>query len=383
MLEAMARALFKSWFVDFDPVRAKMNLPSPPGRGAGGEGTQPSLRTNPPIPTELLDFARQLRRQATDAETLLWRLLRGRQLANVKFRRQYAFPPYILDFYCHELKVAVELDGGQHNEDAGRRRDARRDEYLAEQGIRVLRFWNNDVLGETEAVLEAIYAAVVEHSNGVPSPPPPLPEGKGSFGIPKPLADLFPARLVASELGEIPEGWGVKKLGDLLELAYGKALKADNRQHGTVPVYGSNGQVGWHHEKLVAGPGIVVGRKGNPGTVTWSPTSFFPIDTTFYVVHKEDCRSLHFLFHVLQTNDLASLGADSAVPGLNRNLAYINKQVVPPARLLEKFDQHVSVLIERIHQGNEESRTLAALRDTLLPKLISGELRVVTSQRFD
>jgi type I restriction enzyme S subunit len=199
--------------------------------------------------------------------------------------------------------------------------------------------------------------------------------------LPKAIADLFPDSFEKSELGEIPKEWVVKTIGELLELAYGKALKADNREHGTVPVYGSNGQVGWHDEKLVSGPGIVVGRKGNPGIVTWSPTDFFPIDTTFYVIPKEGCRSFHFLFHALQTHDLASLGADSAVPGLNRNLAYMDKQVVPSAQLMEKFDQAARVVFERIHQGDEESRTLAVLRDTLLPKLLSGELRVTAAYK--
>ncbi len=207
-LEAMARAFFKSWFVDFNPVRAKMNLPSPSGRGVGGEGTKPVPRANAPIPTQFLDFARQLRRQATDAESLLWRLLRGRQIANAKFRRQHPFPPYILDFYCHELKLVVELDGGQHNEEVGRRRDAQRDEYLAGHGIRVLRFWNNEVLGETEAVLEAIYAAAVERSGGVPSPPAPLPEGEGRFilartGSKSTNHDLKSARAIASSVSFI------------------------------------------------------------------------------------------------------------------------------------------------------------------------------------
>jgi len=90
----------------------------------------------------------------------MWRLLRGRQIANVKFRRQHSFPPYVLDFYCHELKLAIELDGGQHNEENEQKRDARRDEYLAEQGILVLRFWNNDVFNEIDAVLEKIYCEV-------------------------------------------------------------------------------------------------------------------------------------------------------------------------------------------------------------------------------
>jgi len=201
-------------------------------------------------------------------------------------------------------------------------------------------------------------------------------------GLPKQLTDLFPARLVDSELGEIPEGWGVKKLGELLELAYGKALKAEDRRDGNIPVYGSNGQVGWHDERLVAGPGIVVGRKGNPGIATWVPTDFFPIDTTFYVVPKSNCESLEFLFHVLRTHDLASLGADSAVPGLNRNLAYMSDQPLPPVPLLAQFERLASALSRRVNRGNDETRTLAALRDTLLPKLISGELRVKDAERF-
>jgi type I restriction enzyme S subunit len=132
-------------------------------------------------------------------------------------------------------------------------------------------------------------------------------------GLPKHIADLFSDSFEDSELGEIPKGWEARKLGDLLEFAYGKALKAEDRREGNVPVYGSNGQVGWHDEPLATGPGIIVGRKGNPGIATWAPTDFFAIDTAFYVVPKQVCCSLHFLFHVLQTHNLASLGADSAV----------------------------------------------------------------------
>ncbi|MFZ1403481.1 MAG: restriction endonuclease subunit S [Anaerolineae bacterium] len=201
-------------------------------------------------------------------------------------------------------------------------------------------------------------------------------------GLPKPLADLFPDSFEGSALGEIPKGWEVKKLGDLLELAYGKALKAEDRQEGDVPVYGSNGQVGWHNARLVVGPGIVVGRKGNPGIATWVATDFFPIDTTFYVLPKASCQSLEFLFHMLRTHDLASLGADSAVPGLNRNLATMSNQVLPPAELLGHFERFAGELSPRVNCGNEESRTLAALRDTLLPKLISGELQVGDVERF-
>jgi type I restriction enzyme S subunit len=187
---------------------------------------------------------------------------------------------------------------------------------------------------------------------------------------------LFKSWFVDATQSALPKGWRESTIGELCEFAYGKALKAETRRAGSIPVYGSNGRVGWHDEALVKGPGIIVGRKGNPGIVIWSPTDFFPIDTTFYVVPKGECRSLYFLFHALRSHDLASLGADSAVPGLNRNMAYMSKQVLPPSDVQEAFDKQVRPLFERVHHNNEESRTLAALRDALLPKLLLGELRV-------
>jgi type I restriction enzyme S subunit len=206
--------------------------------------------------------------------------------------------------------------------------------------------------------------------------------GQSLPGLPAHLYDLFPDRLVDSELGEIPEGWKIGTLGDLVELAYGKALREKDRMPGPVPVYGSNGQVGWHNKAMVKGPGIVIGRKGNPGTVTWVPTDFFPIDTTFYVVPKSMCRSLHFLYYVLSEHDLPSLAADSAVPGLNRSFVYSNQQIIPPSGVLEAFDMIVKPYFDRKYQDERESCTLAALRDALLPKLIRGEIRVKDAERF-
>lgn len=110
--------------------------------------------------------------------------------------------------------------------------------------------------------------------------------------------------------------------------------------------------------------------------MTWAPTDFFPIDTTFYVVPKESKLSLFFLFHALKTHDLPSLGADSAVPGLNRNLAYMSQQTIPPAEIIRLFDKFVMPVYARLLQNEKESRTLAAIRNALLPKLLSGELRV-------
>ena len=193
----------------------------------------------------------------------------------------------------------------------------------------------------------------------------------------------FPSRLVKSDIGLIPEGWRVSLLGELVEFAYGKALRSNERRGGDIPVYGSNGQIGWHDRKMVDGPGVVVGRKGNPGVVTWSQGSFFPIDTTFYVVPREHRKvSLRFLFYALRNQNLPSISADSAVPGLNRNIAYMSPQLVPTAHVMEAFDSYADSMLSRRDQLGVESRSLANLRDTLLPKLVSGEVRIQDAERI-
>ena len=107
----------------------------------------------PPLGPEFLDFARKLRRSQTDAEKLLWAVLRNRRLLGLKFRRQHSIGPYVLDFYCHERKVCIELDGGQHYENEGIQHDERRKAFLEAQGLRILRFSNMDILENIEAML--------------------------------------------------------------------------------------------------------------------------------------------------------------------------------------------------------------------------------------
>ena len=95
--------------------------------------------------------ARALRSNMTDAESMLWRAVRGRQINGHRFRRQHPIGPYIADFACLEKKCVIELDGGQHQDQMDD--DERRTTFLQEQGWHVLRFWNNDVLGNLEGVL--------------------------------------------------------------------------------------------------------------------------------------------------------------------------------------------------------------------------------------
>lgn len=111
------------------------------------------------LPDDIRTWAREMRSGMTDAEALLWKLLRNRRLAGAKFRRQHPIGRYILDFYCAKRKLCIELDGSQHGEAVAY--DQLRDQWLLGQGIQILRFWNNQMLMETEGVLERIYQALL------------------------------------------------------------------------------------------------------------------------------------------------------------------------------------------------------------------------------
>ena len=112
-----------------------------------------------PIPTPLLEAARALRKSMTDAEQLMWHCLRQKQLGGFRFRRQHPFERFVLDFYCCEARLAVELDGGQHNEPDNIARDTERTAFLEQHGIQVIRFWNNELFQNLEGVLQSVYDA--------------------------------------------------------------------------------------------------------------------------------------------------------------------------------------------------------------------------------
>ncbi|HQR61130.1 MAG TPA: DUF559 domain-containing protein, partial [Methylophilaceae bacterium] len=153
-----------------------INTPRPTSWGEGPGVRGEPLRRDPAIEEKLKTYARELRASATDAEQKLWHLLRDRRFFDFKFRRQHPVAGYILDFYCAEAKFAIELDGGQHAQ--AEEYDAQRTHTLAQQGIRLLRFWNNEFLQNPEGVLETIATALQVR----PSPSIPLPatQGEGS-----------------------------------------------------------------------------------------------------------------------------------------------------------------------------------------------------------
>jgi type I restriction enzyme, S subunit len=194
-------------------------------------------------------------------------------------------------------------------------------------------------------------------------------------GLPQPLADLFPARLVDSDLGEIPEGWGVGPLKSVVVLQRGFDLPAPKRTSGLYPVLAASGPSGTHSEFMVRGPGVTTGRSGVLGRVFYVHDDFWPLNTSLWV--KEFRHSVPaYAFHLLGTLDFESFNAGSAVPTLNRNHVHTLPTLLPPMEIIATFERLAVAGLRSQKHGDDQSRSLAALRDTLLPRLISGELKV-------
>jgi len=133
-----------------------------------------------------------------------------------------------------------------------------------------------------------------------------------------------------------------------------------------------------HDTALVDGPSIIVGRKGTVGSLYWEDGPFYPIDTTFYVRPKVE---LTFCYYLLQGLGLENMNTDAAVPGLNRNNAYRLPVPRSSPEICGEFDKIISLLREKIRANNEQNQTLANLRDLLLPKLMSGEIRLRDAEK--
>ncbi|MPS47835.1 restriction endonuclease subunit S [Methylobacillus sp.] len=200
-------------------------------------------------------------------------------------------------------------------------------------------------------------------------------EGREPY-LPADLWQLFPDRL--DDEGK-PEGWETQRISDYLSLAYGKSLPAGKRLQGDIPVYGSGGITGFHNEALVNGPAVIVGRKGTVGSLYWEDRPCFPIDTVFYV---QPAAPLPFCYYLLESLPLRDMNTDAAVPGLNRENVYRLEVAAPPPELVSNFAETASCFRENIAAISKDSETLAQLRDTLLPKLISGELRIADAEKF-
>lgn len=158
-----------------------------------------------------------------------------------------------------------------------------------------------------------------------------------------------------------------------IELRYGKGLPAASRQPGSVLVVSSAGIIGTHNEALVRGPGVVVGRKGSVGTVTWIDGDYYPIDTAFYVVSE---LSKLYCYFALRLMGLEHMNTDSAVPGLNRENALSRPFPRPTKEALNRFVTITQPVIGAVAGLQQEIGELTRARDELLPLLLAGRVRV-------
>ncbi|MFA0473817.1 restriction endonuclease subunit S [Vibrio breoganii] len=200
-------------------------------------------------------------------------------------------------------------------------------------------------------------------------------KGEQPEGMDDATASLFPEKLVESELGLIPEGWGVGELSKLFELHRGFDLPKSKRQDGEYPVYAAGGYHGTHNEFKMEPPGIITGRSGVIGNVYLSLDKYWPLNTTLYVREFRTCGP-YYAYHLLRSLDLKSLNSGSAVPSLNRNFVHSTNVSHPDSDVLAKFEEIVTPLFEKMVANNEQNKSLSELRDTLLPKLLSGEIEL-------
>ena len=163
---------------------------------------------------------------------------------------------------------------------------------------------------------------------------------------------------------ELPEGWEWKKIGDLIELKYGKGLKKGDRNHkGTIPVYGSNGIVDYHNVPLTQKSGLVIGRKGSVGAIHKSDVPFWAIDTTYYI-ESDDSLDISYLYYLFKTLKLGSLDKSTSIPGINRNDVYLKNIPVPPLETQRKI---VAIL-----EKAEATQRLRAEADALTDELVQS-----------
>lgn len=417
-LEEMARALFKSWFVDFDPVHAKAALKQPqrtppfitPPLGGSRRASAPVGGLRRQYTRQTLQKARALRQAQTDAEGLLWHYLRGKRLGGYKFRRQQPIGPYIVDFACLSRKLLIEVDGGYHVQ--RKDYDERRDRFLRNEGYRVLRFWNNEVFEDCFGVLEKVYAAL----EGPPPPPgaatPPRGGsdggGEGEQGrgwtrecarayldkMEPSIAGLFPDHFVDSELGEIPAGWEVGCLADI--------AVAPRRGVDPTSLHDETPYIGLEHMPRRS---VALTQWESAGKVTSSKSAFkkgeflfgklrpyfhkvgiAPVSgicsTDIIVVAPKASQWSSFVLASISSDEFVAYANQTStgtkMPRTSWKTISEYRICLPSVHAVQAFQDIVQPMVDGIVANVHGSHALAALRDALLPKLISGEIRVNT-----
>lgn len=159
--------------------------------------------------------------------------------------------------------------------------------------------------------------------------------------------------------------WIKTKLGEIVILNYGKALKAQDRNAGSIPVYSSGGLTGWHNKALINEQGIIIGRKGTVGKAYLTYGPFWCIDNAYYILPNPSKYDFVFLFYLLKTLGLEELNEDSAVPGLNRDTAYSQEILLPSLPEQKAIASVLSSLDDKIDLLHRQNKTLESMAETL------------------
>lgn len=180
-------------------------------------------------------------------------------------------------------------------------------------------------------------------------------------------------KFVDSELGMIPEGWKVGCLGDLITIKYGKDHK--KLEDGTFPVYGSGGFMRFVNSWLYDGESVLIPRKGTLDNIMYVCEKFWTVDTMFFSVPKMD-YVMKYVYNYIKRFDFSKMNEGTSVP--SNTAARLNKMqiLIPTHEVLEMYDETLCPIYNKRKMNDKESRTLSLLRDTLLPRLMSGELEV-------
>lgn len=396
-LEEMAKATFKSWFVDFDVVKAKASLRSAESvplvgkvREAGKGVNKPAHQ---PYSKSIKCLVRLMRQHLTSQEVKLWQYLRKEQLG-FKFRRQYPInDKYIADFVCLEKKLIIELDGSQHVEN---KQDIIRTEYLQELGFSVLRFWNTEIDNNLMGCLEVIKAALTTpHRPAATSPAGGEDNGwtkekiMREYHLTEQLYDLFPSSFTDSSLGPIPLGWQVRHLTDIAEITMGQSPAGTtyNEKREGIPFYQGRSDFGFRYPM--------------PRVYCTAPTRFADIGDTLISVrapvgdinraievccigrgvaslrHRDNLST--FLYYLLLSikPKLALFNTEGTVFGSINRKDLSNIQVcVAIKEIVKAFEIMFQSFDNKILINTKQIQILTEMRDALLPRLISGKIRV-------
>ena len=181
--------------------------------------------------------------------------------------------------------------------------------------------------------------------------------------------------LVASCSGDIPQGWEVGRLDDVLVLQRGFDLPKADRVEGTIPIYAATGVTGFHSEAKVKSPGVVTGRSGTIGDVLYVQEDFWPLNTVLWVKEFPKAEPL-YAYYVLSSLDLKQFNSGAAVPTLNRNDIHGFDTLIPPRPLQKRFQEIAGAMHTQTRILELQIQNLRRTRDLMLPRLLSGQVEL-------